>query len=175
MMVTSGGLLQLSNVVESKFQLASTNFGEGKPIPVTHAYTGVPGAQNISPALKWTNPPAETKSFALACIDRHPIAANWVHWLVVDIPSTVNNLAEGASRTPKFPDRSIELRNSFGSLGWGGPQPPKGSGVHQYEFALYSLNVGKLNLSPDANWAAFDKAIEGKVLETARLVGTYQR
>jgi Raf kinase inhibitor-like YbhB/YbcL family protein len=170
MMVTGGGLLQLSSVVESKFQLASTNFGEGKPIPVTHAYTGIPGAQNISPALKWTNPPAETKSFALACIDRHPIAANWVHWLVVDIPSTVNNLAEGASRTPKFPDRSIELRNSFGSLGWGGPQPPKGSGV-----ALYSLNVGKLNLSPDANLAAFDKAIEGKVLETARLVGTYQR
>lgn len=174
MIVTCGGLLQLSNVAH-KFQLTSPNFGEGKSIPITHAYTGVPGAQNISPSLKWFNSPAESKSFALACIDRHPIAANWVHWLIVDIPYTVNGLEEGASHTQKLPAGSIELRNSFGSLGWGGPQPPKGSGVHQYEFVLYSLNVGKLNLSSDASLAAFDKAVEGKVLATAKLVGTYQR
>ena len=168
------GLLLLPTVVD-KFQLTSTNFGEGKSIPIAHSYTGVPGAQNISPALKWFSPPAETKSFALACIDRHPIAANWVHWLIVDIPYTANGLSEGASHTQKLPVGSIELRNSFGTLGWGGPQPPKGSGVHQYEFVLYSLNVGKLNLSSDASLAAFDKAVEGKVLATARLVGTYQR
>ncbi len=174
MTVTCGGLLQLSNVVH-KFQLMSPNFGEGKSIPIAHAYTGVSGAQNISPALQWVNPPAETKSFALACIDRHPIAANWLHWLIVDIPYNTNGLAEGASHTQKLPTGSIELKNSFGSLGWGGPQPPKGSGVHQYEFVLYSLNVEKLKLSSDASLAAFDKAVEGKVLGTTKLVGTYQR
>ena len=150
--MTCGGLLLLSTIVD-KFQLTSPNFGESNPIPLIHAYTGVPGGQNISPALKWTNPPAETKSFALACIDRHPIAANWVHWLVVNIPYPVNSISEGASRTSKMPAGSMELRNSFGPVGWGGPQPPKGSGVHQYEFLLYCLNVEKLNLSTDASLA----------------------
>ncbi len=172
--VTCGGFFLLSTAVD-KFQLTSTNFGEGKTIPTFHAYTGVPGARNISPALKWANPPAETKSFALVCIDRHPIAANWLHWLVVNIPYPVNSISEGASRTNKMPAGSIELRNSFGSLGWGGPQPPKGSGVHQYEFLLYCLNVEKLDLPSDAGSAAFSKAIEGKVLASARLEGMYER
>src|SRR5258705_7809119 len=118
--VTCGGLLLLSTVVD-KVQLTSTNFGDGKVIPLIHAFSGVPGAQNLSPALKWTNPPAGTKSFALACIDRHPIAANWVHWLVVDIPYPVDSISEGASQTNKMPAGSIELKNSFGSMGWGGP------------------------------------------------------
>jgi phosphatidylethanolamine-binding protein (PEBP) family uncharacterized protein len=74
-----------------------------------------------------------------------------------------------------MPAGSMELRNSFGLVGWGGPQPPKGTGVHQYEFLLYCLNIEKLNLSSDANLAAFNKAIEGKVLATARLQGTYVR
>lgn len=172
--MTCGGLLMLSTVVD-KLQLTSTNFGEGKPIPLIHAHTGVPGGQNISPALKWTNPPAETKSFALACIDRHPVADNWVHWLVVDIPYSVNHISEGASRSNKMPAGSIEVRNSFGTLGWGGPQPPKRSGVHQYEFLLYCLSVEKLNLSSTASLAAFNNAIQGKVLATARLGGTYER
>jgi hypothetical protein len=158
-----------------KFQLTSTSFGDGKTIPLIHAYTGVPGAQNLSPALKWTNPAEGTKSFALVCIDRHPIAANWVHWLVVNIPYPVNSISEGASHTNKMPAGSIELRNSFGSMGWGGPQPPKGSGVHQYEFLLYCLNVEKLNLSYDTNFAAFNKAIAGKVLASARMEGMYER
>jgi Raf kinase inhibitor-like YbhB/YbcL family protein len=172
--VTCGGLFLLSTVVD-KLQLTSNNFGEGRTIPIIHAYTGVPEAQNISPALKWTNPPAETKSFALVCIDRHPIAANWVHWLVVNISYPVNSVSEGASRTNKMPAGSTELRNSFGSMGWGGPQPPKGSGVHQYEFLLYCLNVEKLDLSSDAGLAAFNKAIGGKVLASARLIGTCER
>ena len=172
--MTSGGLLLLSTAVD-KFQLTSTNFGEGKTIPIIHAYTGVPGGQDISPALKWTNPPAGTKSFALVCIDRHPIANNWVHWLVVDIPHSANSLSEGVSGTNKMPAGSTELRNSFGHSGWGGPQPPGGSGVHRYDFLLYSVNVEKLNLPFDTNLAAFNKAIEGKVIVTASLIGTYER
>ena len=60
-------------------------------------------------------------------------------------------------------------------MGWGGPQPPEGSGVHHYEFLLYCLNVEKLDLSPDAKLAALNKAIEGKIMATARLEGTYER
>ena len=172
--LTSGGLLFLIPLID-KPQLTSTAFGEGKTIPTIYANTGIPGAKNISPPLKWVNAPAEAKSFALACIDQHPIAAHWVHWLVVDIPRSANNISEGASRSDKMPAGSIELQNSFGAIGWGGPQPPQGTGVHKYEFLLYCLNVEKLNLSPHVDLAGFNKAIQGKVITTLRLEGTYAR
>jgi Raf kinase inhibitor-like YbhB/YbcL family protein len=172
--LTGGGMLLISPSVD-KFRLTSSTFGEENAIPIIHAYMGVQGGQNISPALNWAGSPGGTRSFALACIDRHPIAADWVHWLVIDIPDFVNSLAEGASHTKKMPVGSKELRNSFGSVGWGGPQPPKGTGVHRYEFLLYALNVEKLTLPAGANLAVFNKAIEGKVIAIARLTGTFER
>ncbi|MFN8005776.1 MAG: YbhB/YbcL family Raf kinase inhibitor-like protein [Terriglobia bacterium] len=171
---TWSGLLLVA-MSGGKFQLTTTSFEDGKAIPTKYAYTGVSGAQNVSPQLKWDSPPPGTKSFALICVDRHPIASNWIHWLVVNIPSSAESLAEGASRTSKMPEGSLELKNSFGPVGWGGPQPPKGSGVHSYEFLLYALNVDKLSLSGDITLASFRHSIEGKVLGTVRLEGTYTR
>jgi Raf kinase inhibitor-like YbhB/YbcL family protein len=160
---------------EAKLTLSSAAFGEGKAIPTRHANKGVPGGQNVSPPLSWTNLPAGTKSLALACIDRHPIANNWVHWLVVNVPASVNALSEGASRTATLPAGAKELENTFGTTGWGGPQPPRGSGTHPYEFLLSALSVETLNLPVKTNLASFNKMIEGKVLATSKLVGTYER
>lgn len=159
----------------AKFALSSSAFGDGKAIPARHANSGVKGGQNISPALAWADVPEGTKSLALACVDRHPIANSWVHWLIIDIPTTSSGLPEGASRTSRLPASAKELRNSFGSTGWGGPQPPPGSGVHLYEFLLYALSDQNLNLPADTNLASFNKAIAGKVLATAKIAGTYER
>ena len=159
----------------AKFALSSAAFGNGKAIPTRHANKGVSGGQNISPPLSWANLPEGTKSLALACIDQHPIANNWVHWLVTNIPATVSGLSEGTSRTTMLPAGVKELENTFRTVGWGGPQPPSGSGTHPYEFLLYALSVENLNLPVKTNLASFNKAVEGKVLATARLVGTYER
>jgi Raf kinase inhibitor-like YbhB/YbcL family protein len=170
-----GGLLGLHAMASAKLVLTSPSFGDGKAIPTTHAYTGVAGAKNLSPALRWTEAPAGTKSFALACIDHHPVANNWIHWMVINIPSTAHELPEGASQSTKLPSGSKELKNSFGTVGWGGPQPPPGSGIHPYEFVLYALNTDSLNLQESTSLSTFNKALEGKVLATAKLVGTFQR
>ncbi|MEW5980346.1 MAG: YbhB/YbcL family Raf kinase inhibitor-like protein [Acidobacteriota bacterium] len=157
------------------FTLTSPAFKDGQAIPKRHANKGVSGALNLSPALAWANVPASTKSLALACVDRHPIANNWVHWLVINIPAGENLLPEGVSGTVKVPDGIEELNNTFGTKGWGGPQPPPGSGSHSYEFQLYALSVERLSLPPKASLATFNAAVEGKVLATARLVGTHER
>ena len=65
------------------------------------------------------------KSFALSMVDPHPVAQNWVHWLVISIPADVISFEEGASGK-KLPPGSVELKNSSGDIGYGGPQPPKG-------------------------------------------------
>jgi len=102
------------------------------------------------------------------------VAQNWVHWLVINIPKEVTSLEEGASRK-RMPQGSVELRNSFGDVGYGGPQPPRGTGDHSYVVTLYALNVEKLDLKTDTSLSAFKKAIEGKVIASASITGKYGR
>jgi Raf kinase inhibitor-like YbhB/YbcL family protein len=74
-----------------------------------------------------------------------------------------------------MPPSSAELKNSFGEIGYGGPQPPKGTGDHPYVVTLYALSVEKLELGVNTSLSAFKKAIEGKVIEAASITGMYGR
>jgi hypothetical protein len=86
----------------------------------------------------------------------------------------VTSLEEGASKK-KMPKGSVELKNSFGDIGYGGPQPPKGTGDHPYVVTLYALNAEKLNLGASTSLSEFKKAIEGKVIGSATMTGKYGR
>jgi Raf kinase inhibitor-like YbhB/YbcL family protein len=154
-------------------QLTSSAFTDGGKIPQPYVMPGA-GGQNLSLPLAWSGAPAGAKSFALTIIDPHPVAHNWVHWLVADIPGDATSLAEGASGR-KMPPGAVELKNSWGELSYGGPQPPKGTGDHPYVVTLYALSVAKLDLKPAASWADLKKAMEGKILGTATITGYYGR
>jgi Raf kinase inhibitor-like YbhB/YbcL family protein len=154
-------------------QITSDAFKDGGKIPLQYVMPGA-GGQNLSVPLSWSNAPAGTQSFALAMVDPHPVARNWVHWLVIDIPKDATSLAEGASGK-KMPPGAKELKSSFGSLGYGGPQPPPGSGDHPYVFTLYALSGPKVELSQSAGLAAFKQALEGKTLATATITGYFGR
>jgi Raf kinase inhibitor-like YbhB/YbcL family protein len=155
-------------------RLSSRAFEDEKLIPTKYAHQGVTGGKNISPPLAWTNIPEEVKSFALSMIDPHPVARDWVHWLVINIPRGVSSIAEGVS-CKKMPQGVKELYNSYGEIGYGGPQPPKGSGPHPYIITLYALNIEKLDLGANTNLTAFLKVLEGKILTKAEITGVYER
>jgi Raf kinase inhibitor-like YbhB/YbcL family protein len=154
-------------------QLTSSAFTDGGKIPSKYVMPGA-GGQNLSVPLSWSGVPAGVQSFALAMVDPHPVARNWVHWLVVDIPKDAASLSEGASGKG-MPKGAVELKNSFGDLGYGGPQPPRGSGDHPYVFTLYALSVPKVEISKGAGLAAFQQALAGKTLATATLTGYFGR
>lgn len=168
-------LLMGLSMNNNKFKLHSTVFDNGKVMPSQYATTGVTGGKNISIPFIWENTPAGTKSFALTIIDLHPIANNWVHWMVINIPPDTKEIEEGSSNTNKMPKGSKELENTFGWLGYGGPQPPKGSGPHKYEVSIYALNIEKLDLDKHTSLSTFKKAIEGKVITTAKTIGVFER
>ena len=153
--------------------LTSSAFQDGGKIPLKYVRSGA-GGQNVSVPLSWSGAPAGTQSFALSVVDPHPVAHNWVHWLVIDIPKDATSISEGASGQ-NMPPGAQELQNSFGNAGYGGPQPPPGSGDHPYVFTLYALNVPQVALPRSANLAAFKQAMEGKTLATATLTGYYGR
>lgn len=149
-------------------QLTSTVFTQGNPIPATYTCTG----RNISPPLAWSDSPAGTQSFALIVDDPDAPGGTWIHWVIYNIPSTEAGLKEGTQPLERSGDGSLNGKNSWGKFGYGGPCPP--SGTHRYIFKLYALDH-LLSLSPGANAAQLVKAMQGHILATAELMGTYRK
>ncbi len=154
-------------------QITTSAFQDGGKIPLQFVMPGA-GGQNVSVPLAWSNPPAGTKSLALSMVDPHPVAHNWVHWLVINLPPDAGSISQGASGR-NMPPGAMELKNSFGKVGYGGPQPPPGSGDHPYVFTLYALSVPKVEVSQNTNLAGFKQALEGKILATATITGYFGR
>jgi phosphatidylethanolamine-binding protein (PEBP) family uncharacterized protein len=69
---------------------------------------------------------------------------------------------------------TCEGLNDFGQAGWRGPCPPPGHGPHRYFFRLHGLE-GELDLPAGAGKAEVERALEGRALAVAELVGTYKR
>lgn len=154
-------------------KILTTAFSDGAKISSKYI-SAVIGGNNISPSLKWDSVPAGTKSFAISFVDHHPVANEWVHWLVINIPADIVSIDEGASGK-KLPAGTKELNNTFGKVGYIGPQAPKNTGDHPYEITVYALSVDKLNLDADTNLNKFLDAIKGNVLSKASLTGMFGR
>jgi len=164
------------SAADGKFTLSSRNVPKGGYIPAKHATSKVVGGKNISPSLWWANAPKGTKSFAILCVDTNPVARRWVHWMVVDIPPNVFRLKMGVS-AKGMPKGAIELENSFGDIGWGGPQPPRGTGLHRYVFTIFALNVPSLKIPKGSALSEKEllAKLKGHVLGKAILVGLFER
>lgn len=157
------------------FTLECLSYNDKQDIPTKYAHTSVVGGRNISPGFQWSDPPVATKSFALTIVDPHPVAKNWVHWMVVNIPFNERKLVEGASRSNSLPAGAKELINSYNEIGYGGPAPPRGSGAHPYVATLYALNVESLKLGVSTSLKQFLNTIEGKVIAEVSMTGMYER
>ncbi|HSA94349.1 MAG TPA: YbhB/YbcL family Raf kinase inhibitor-like protein [Terriglobales bacterium] len=81
---------------------------------------------DVSPALRWNEPPAGTKSFALIADDPDAPVGTWVHWVVYDLAATMRELPEGVPKQKDVPQGGRQGTNDFRRLGYGGPCPPPG-------------------------------------------------
>ena len=149
-----------------KMEFKSTSFENGSPIPKKFTCFG----ENKAPKLIWSGEPKETKSFVLIMDDPDAVSGTWDHWVVYDIPATVHNIDEGGV-LPKGA-KNGEATNAQKS--YVGPCPPKGSGVHNYTFKLYALDVESLN--PKGLKKAFiQEAMRGHILDQQTLIGTCEK
>ena len=129
--------------------------------------------ENISPELSWDEAPKETKSFVLILHDPDaPRRNGFTHWALYDIPPTISRLRENLPRAAQLADAGMQGRNDSGDFGYTGPCPP--SGRHRYFARLYALRQ-KLGLPAGATAAEVQTALDGKVIEQAELMATYQK
>ncbi len=133
--------------------------------------------EDASPQLSWSGVPESAKELALIVDDPDaPVAEPWVHWVIYKIPSGATGLPENVAKTatPAAPAGALQGRNSWKNIGYGGPAPPLGHGVHHYHFKLYALDAG-LVVSSGLTKNQLLSAMEGHILAQGELVGTYQR
>ena len=150
-------------------QISSPAFSAGEAIPRKFTCDG----PDVSPQLKWNEPPANTKSFALIMDDPDAPAGTWVHWVLYDLPADTGELPEGVRKQEQLSSGARQGRNDFGKIGYGGPCPPAGK-AHRYFFKLYALDT-KLNLKSGATKADLERAMKGRILAQAELIGRYGR
>jgi Raf kinase inhibitor-like YbhB/YbcL family protein len=116
---------------------------------------------------------------ALALIVDDPDAPTkepWVHWVMYHLPSTLHELPEGIAPVvhAQVAPGVVQGQNSWNSVGYRGPAPPKGHGTHRYYFKLYALDTA-LHLPEGLDKAGLLKKMEGHILAQAALMGTYER
>jgi Raf kinase inhibitor-like YbhB/YbcL family protein len=150
-------------------ELSSPAFADGKAIPKAHTGDG----DDTSPTLKWSEPPAPTKSFALICDDPDAPRGTWVHWVLFNLPGGVRDLEGAVTNKETLASGAKQGKNDFGKIGYGGPAPPRGK-PHRYFFKLYALD-GTVDLAAGATKAQLLDAMKGHVLAEGQLMGTYQR
>ena len=178
-LILAGGVLPLamtsiSQAAEStnkvSINLTSSAFAEGAAIPEEYTCQG----KNISPPLKWSGVPSETKSLAFIMDDPDAPMGTWVHWVLYDLAPSMTELPEGLPAKEHIAAGSgKEGSNDFKRIGYGGPCPPAGK-PHRYFFKLYALDTA-LDLKPGAKKKDLERAMEKHILAQGQLMATYKR
>lgn len=123
--------------------------------------------KDISPPLTIQDVPMNATSLALIVDDPDAPNGDWVHWLVWNIPPSIDAIAENT-----LPAGAEEGTTDFERTGYGGPCPP--SGTHRYFFKLFALDT-RLTLPSTTKKTDLARAMTGHILAETQLIGLYHR
>jgi Raf kinase inhibitor-like YbhB/YbcL family protein len=151
------------NINNIGMKITSAAFKHNQTIPFKYTCDG----ENISPPLAFADIPENTRSLVLIIDDPDASAGYWIHWLVWNIDPKITQIIENS-----VPQGAIEGITSFSKPGYGGPCPP--SDTHRYFFKLYALDI-KLELTSESKKEDIEQVIQGHILDSAELIGLYQR
>ncbi len=154
------------------FALTSSGFDHGTPIPERHR--GKLFGANISPALAWTTPPADTAELVLIVQDPDvPVKRPATHALTIGIDPSLKGIPENGLAAPSPIPGIKHGKGALGRRGWTGPKPPRSHGPHSYVFQLFALDY-KPDLADKFKLSDALHAMAGHVIARARLDGTYE-
>ncbi len=200
-------------------RVTSNRFTDGQQIPGEFAFCiadpehHVCLGANRNPPLAWSGAPVGTLSFAVICHDPDvpsqgddvnqegrivPAAlprVDFFHWVLVDLPPTVNGIREGEFSdevTPRGkggPHAAHGARQGINDytgwfagdndmrgdyFGYDGPCPPWNDEiVHHYHFTVFALDVARLAVEGTFTGQQARAAMEGHILAQASIVGSY--
>ncbi|WP_028357133.1 YbhB/YbcL family Raf kinase inhibitor-like protein [Brackiella oedipodis] len=200
-------------------KLTSQSIQQGQAIDPKYAFakqdpeSHVALSDNISPQFSWSDLPEGTQSLVMICTDTDAPSvaddanredkevpadlerAEFYHWVLIDIPSSTQELAEGefskgvtpkGKQGPAAPNGLRQGLNNFTQwfandqdmkgeyFAYDGPCPPfNDSLVHHYHFTLYALDIPKVNVEGSFDAPKVLEAIKSHVLAQDTITGTY--
>ena len=147
------------------FAVSSPAFEDGDPIPVEYTCEG----SDISPELQVVGLPEATNAIAIIVDDPDAPLGTWDHWVEFDIPAGTGSYQISSDASPI----GVTGVNSWNLEGYMGPCPPPGE-EHTYHFTVYALDE-PVGLPAGVGSDELRSAMEGRVLASVELRGTYQR
>jgi Raf kinase inhibitor-like YbhB/YbcL family protein len=149
-------------------KIESPAFETGDKIPVDYTADG----KNVNPVLKISGISQNAKSLFLLVDDpdaKRVVGYTWIHWVVFNIPITGTEIEIIENSMPGTPGES-----SYKKPEYGGPNPPAGTGIHNYHFKVYALDKS-LNVNAMAPLDLIQSEMKGHILDSTKLVGQYSR
>ena len=200
-------------------RITSTTFEHHGSIPQRCAF-GIPDpdehlklGENQNPQLSWSEIPADATSLVLLCVDPDAPSsmdnfnqegttiaadlprADFIHWVMVDIPAQDGSIDAGAcsdgivpggKTDPDGPPGSRQGINDYTNFmagdadmegdyyGYEGPCPPwNDERLHHYHFTLYAIDLERTPVEGPFTAADVLAAIADHVISKATLTGTY--
>jgi Raf kinase inhibitor-like YbhB/YbcL family protein len=135
---------------------------DGAEVSVRHTCDDV----DVSPALSWSNVPAESVELAITVTD---LTAGFTHWLITGLEPGRTALAEG-----EIPVEGLVRVNDFGQPAWAGPCPPEGEAAHTYLVTLHALNQ-QLEVADDAATDEVISLLNQTAIAQTSVAGTFAR
>lgn len=163
----------------AEFRISSPSFQPNGTIQAEQVFDGWGcTGRNVSPEVEWSGAPADAKSFALTVYDPDaPTGSGFWHWQIFNIPADVTQLAAGAGDPKRglAPAGSVQGRNDYGAIGYGGPCPPPGDKPHRYIFTVFALKAPKIDLDASASAAVIGFNLNANVIARATVTAYYGR
>lgn len=151
------------------FKIVSSAFKDDGYLPPWYSRS----EGDASPPIGWTKPPGGTASLALivTCTDSFSDKV-YCHWVMYNIPPRADTIYGKRPHSNVSHDGTLQGVNSFGGVGWEGPD----GNVPDQEliFNLYALN-SKLDLPGGSSYHDVEDAIEGHIIQVAKLTGKYSK
>jgi Raf kinase inhibitor-like YbhB/YbcL family protein len=147
------------------FGVTSPAFEAGAAIPAEYTCDG----EDVSPELSIVGIPADAESMAVTVNDPDAPTGVWNHWVEFDIPIDSNSLTIPSASDPL----GVRGANSWNLGGYMGPCPPPGE-THNYVFTVYALD-SRLDLAAGVPATQVEAAMDGHVIDSVELIGTYGR
>lgn len=153
------------------FTVMSNDVTRGQPMPDAHAHAG----GNTSPHLWWDGFPQDTRSFVITCFDPDaPTPSGFWHWVAVNLPASVTELAHGAGDGSQLPGSAFHVRNDYSEKKYAGAAPPPGDRPHRYYFVVHAVDADALDVDSNVSPAVVSFNLVFHTLARAMITPTYQ-
>jgi Raf kinase inhibitor-like YbhB/YbcL family protein len=158
----NNNIINNQNTLMDTLKLTSASFEHNSKIPSRHTCDG----EGISPAFEINGVDENAKSLVLIMDDPDAPSGVWDHWVKFDIATSTTQIEEGVE------PGGVSGVGTSGNKNYFGPCPPDRE--HRYFFKLYSLDT-MLELKEGVTKKEVEKTMEGHILQSAELVGLYER